>query len=525
MRLISLIFVLLRFKLSRQSEEYSNPVRPFKDCIFIDDSFKSVKFIFDDFNEDYTWDKCLDLISDENIAQNVQFAKFSGFIIDKTHKTIQQPDVDYFFENFQGIRALDLSHNRIKSLNSLTLNSSKLELINLSHNQLSQIPEDLFLNTPNLTEIDLSFNKIGPDFYSSHEGIFGLKELSVIDLRNNNIEFIYDAFEENEKLHILRLDNNPIRVNCYIFTLFERSVSIGVSWEAVKFLDTKCMGNKLKITVDHDEIVIRLLENHRALRINKMNFSKLRWIYFGANQLENVSEMLELLSPSLYALSLNGNSIGNLTVDTFQRFKELEWLYLSQTNLPEFDCDPFEKLTNLKYLDISKNNLKVLNATILSSTLKKLALLSIGGNNLENIDEIIPYLNPHIGSLDLSENYVKNVDASIFARFPHLWDLKLNGINLTNFDMNALRHMELLTALDISENNLENADFSLQEPLKRLKVINLDRNNLTELKGINAVTYPALKYLFIKDNPVTCEYIANMKWKRLEVIGQPCSMV
>lgn len=579
MKWIFIVCVVLTFNLFCQAEERST--KPFKDCFFIGKNLSSVQLIFEHFNETYTRDNCFELIKDERIAQNVTFLKVSGFnnyTYDNDLETVGGRELESLAIKFNGVRALDISNNSFRTLRPFILNFRNLTFLNASHNEMVAFRESVFSETSQLNEIDLSFNKMRRLLGSQFSD---LPELKVIDLRNNDIANIYDAFNENQKLKKLRLENNPMdTIGCSIFKLLKRSVSIGIPWDDVIWLSTECDETKLKVSVENGNIIIRSADNHvELMSIDKKMSKRLRFIKIGSSQLSNVSEILDMLGPSvdyldlshnfnsmgklnattfqkftkfthlklfnaaennmenayeliqylpsnLLCLDLSRNFVGQLNASTFQKLSQLWSLQLSGTNLSELQSDPFEQLMVLRNLDISNNNLKRLNVTMLAVTLHRLggifSSLNISGNYLENIHEIIQHLNPNVRSIDLSENYVGKIDDNTFAQFTNIYGLYLKHTNLTDFNMNTLRRMKNLMELDISNNSLNSVDFTAQEPLKSLEVLNVNCNRLTELKGLTQQTYPKLNSLNIDGNPIPCEYILNMKWHGLRIVGDTC---
>lgn len=109
--------------------------------------------------------------------------------------------------------SLDLSYNKLVSLHGSFLKGlTRLEYLQVSHNQLSTVMPETFKNTPNLLQLDLSFNNLrwtvedGGDYY------VGLDKLQSLDLSHNNIEAVqFQSLAPLTGLLKLDLRGNDIR--------------------------------------------------------------------------------------------------------------------------------------------------------------------------------------------------------------------------------------------------------------------------------------------------------------------------
>lgn len=89
-------------------------------------------------------------------------------------------EVAKLVEEFENLCTLDLSYSGIESLDSLYLKHAHLTKLNVSHNQLAEIPAKFFSQMPELNEIDFSFNEL------SKIGDLPTK-LEKIDVSNNKL--------------------------------------------------------------------------------------------------------------------------------------------------------------------------------------------------------------------------------------------------------------------------------------------------------------------------------------------------
>lgn len=449
-----------------------------EDCLINEDDSSAVQLIFEGFEGNHRRGDCLEKINDEAFAKNVKFLKISGFKnrnSDKTNKKSKE-DLNIIAKHFKGVRALDISYNPNIELNWVTSYFENLLFLNASHNDISNISPIEFYSS--LQEIDLSFNHIGDSdlFFFKN-----LLELKVIDLTNNTITVLRYDFGPNMKLETIRLGNNPIKsIDSTMLKLLEKSIDGEISLHQNKWIDATCMDDRLKVFVENEYFVMQSVISKKKLRIEKTALSESTHVQFGANQLSNMSEILELLGPTLEILGLNGNFIGKLNDNTFQRFSNLWGLSLDRTNLTEFDVNPFENLKKLYSLSISQNNFNHINVALLKDTLMQLEIFNISGNNLDNVHEIIQNLGPELHVLDVSQNFIGKLNATTFQGLKELGSLSLSQTNLTDFDCDPFADMRLLHSLDISNNNLKKLNASvLSTTLNRVYLeLNLAGNGI-----------------------------------------------
>lgn len=410
----------------------------FKDCLFIENNSSAVQLIFEDFKEEYTHDDCFEKINDETFANNVKFLKISGskiknirhqnltadpnlsvLEIAKHLKSVRAPDhnltadlqlsVEEITKHFKGVRALDISYNRNFPNFWIMVHFKNLIFLNASHNDIFL----MYITSP-LQEIDLSFNympSITPFWFMN------VPDLKVVDLSSNQVGSIEEAFDFNGKLEVVKLGNNSLsHIGCNTLKLLERSVSIDGEIYLIDDarIDTTCMGDRLKVFVENENVVMRSVVSHKELRIKKKTFNELSAVKFGANQLTNTTEIVDLLGLQLEELTVNGNFIGKLKSNMFQRFNKLRILNLSQTNLTEFKTDPFINI--ILEMDISYNNLT--NADFSSNIpFYVLKSLNVNHNNLAELTGLTKTAYPQLKNIFIEGNrftceYISNFKQS-----------------------------------------------------------------------------------------------------------------
>ena len=130
-----------------------------------------------------------------------------------------------FIRGLAQLETLDLSSNLIKSVDDGDFaNLPKLRKINLSHNEVTQVSENGFQNSSQLQEVDLSFNSITELKSDTFVGLVRL----LLDLSHNNLTQMPKSIFERRKvarLQSLNLGHNkfesvPVDTWTKILTFF-----------------------------------------------------------------------------------------------------------------------------------------------------------------------------------------------------------------------------------------------------------------------------------------------------------------
>ncbi|XP_031636519.1 toll-like receptor Tollo [Contarinia nasturtii] len=382
----------------------------------------------------------------------------------------------YFFES---LRIFNVSFFELQYIFTKDFSNSKhLERIIAHHNQIAELPANLFSNLPDLVELDFSFNQIARldvfTFSSSRNlkalnisynkietvnaPIFShLQHLKMLDLSDNRIKTIENSlFEHNHELKSVRLHNNQIkRLECGFLTSFADRSSIDIFINTLEKIEIICADGATNIDFD---IVISPKETETRLHLSERTFQwiftrrdfiTIRHLNLSSSRIENISALMQEASPLLQTLDISNHFIGNLTAITFEKFTTLKQLYLKRSNLPNFDFITFYHLRNLEILDISYNNLNTVDFYLFLRNFKNLNELNLEGNNLTEIDSVTRSHFPKLSVLGISKN---NFSCDYLVKFLLQWhDLKLIDnptINQTHVDGADCSHMNQTIADD-----------------------------------------------------------------------------
>jgi internalin A len=165
---------------------------------------------------------------------------------------------------------------------------------------------------------------------------------------------------------------------------------------------------------------------------------------------------------------------------SFDQFRHLKYLYLSQIKLSSFDF--LSKLKGLTSLDLSSNQIS--DVTFLQE-LKGITSLDLSNSEIRDGSFLRQLKN--LTSLNLSFNQIR--DGSFLRQLKNLTSLDLSNSEIR--DWVFLQELKDLTSLDLSSNEIRDGSF-LQE-LKGLTSLDLSFNEigdwsfLQELKGITSL--------------------------------------
>lgn len=233
-----------------------------------------------------------------------------------------------------------LSHNDFKGLGALIL-------LDLSQNELTEIPDGVFGTLSKLKNLDLSSNYIA----HIHKGSFsGLVQLERLYLYANRIQSIHlEAFKGLDALLELKLQGNQL--GSLPFIHLPKLLLIDLSYNYIPTLGAS------DLQTPHLEALkvasLGLTTVNEALITSLKNLHDLD---LSMNQLSEIPEALKQDSiKGLIKLSLAGNPLSELREEDFQNLIGLQELDLSGLNLQGFPASFFQIFPRLTDLTAAEN--------------------------------------------------------------------------------------------------------------------------------------------------------------------------
>lgn len=360
--------------------------------------------------------------------------------------------VDLFQGLFQ-LKYLNLSRNLISShlISAETFSSlTGLETLDLSHNKISKVDDEIFSKLSSLREMFLHNNlihRVEPKAFAASTN------LGTLDLAFNKLSTVLELLTEDQELEILRLGNNKIQ-------------NLTLSCE--KLLDLECQENLLQTVPDF------------LIKCNK-----LKTLDLSNNKISALSDGGFSGLDNLFGLSLAGNQLTTLSNNSFSNISSgLNILNLANNNLETIERAAFSDLKDLRALRLDENGLNDINGLV--SHMSNLHWLNMSNNNLEWFD--YAFIPNSLAWLDISYNQISDL-----GNFYGLSNFALQTLVASHNVINKLGPgslLETLVHVRINNNHLSELESNTLASLSELQVVDLQSNQIRHLKPDSLTTSP-----------------------------------
>ncbi|KAI9294631.1 RNI-like protein [Neoconidiobolus thromboides FSU 785] len=256
-------------------------------------------------------------------------------------------------ENFKELIVVDLMNNRIQEITTKVDGFFNLKILNLSHNKLQHLPQELF--NLKLTELNLSHNEIQDFNYNILNKEIN-ETLVTLNLSNNFITNIHDSINQLNKLVNLDLSNNKLQQLPIEIKELQSLTTLNLKrnrLESIPFFEYESKLNKLNYLDCSFNRIKELQSNNN----NNSTYSQLKQLNLSNNQLSNIHDIL-LQTPSITSLILNNNQFFEFP-ENIIKLNQLTMLDISNNQLKNIDYK-LGYLNNLKQFLFEGNSLRAL---------------------------------------------------------------------------------------------------------------------------------------------------------------------
>ncbi|XP_070541219.1 insulin-like growth factor-binding protein complex acid labile subunit [Ptychodera flava] len=449
------------------------------------------------------------------LPQNLQ-------VLDLSHNMILKFNFDKSFENLQTLLELNLEGNKITSIiseNFVGLNGTKLQILDLSYNNLETINQDSFQYFADITYLDLSRNLLTPTYMG--EVLYGLQDVKLKRLCLREMawtEISNSTFLAMKKstLKILDLSSNYLRkITPNSFPLPSLR-HLDLSYNKLEhiappvFADLRHLkilnltGNRMSNYPDLSTVSGTL--QTLVLSQNKLSGEIPQSAFRGLNKISSLdvsmNQITGTLQPGIFGsqekelerLNLSYNQISNISKYVFHNTTSIVTLDLSHNNLTEIPgFVPFQHLFHCTYLDLSYNNI----SSIISNTFA-------GMFSLKHLD---------LGQNVLSDGNLFMHNSTVFLPMRQtLTTLLLYGNSLDTIHPGTFQSLKQLILLDLSDNNIDQLSPGIFGDLVNLLELDLHSNLISTVNSSTFMGLTSLEVLNMVDNPFSCT--CDLQWFR-----------
>ncbi|CAL8267327.1 unnamed protein product [Merluccius merluccius] len=352
---------------------------------------------------------------------------------------------------------LDLSTNYISDLSSPSVQSMKrLRRLCLRDNHLSEVPVVVH-SLSSLEILDLSFNDIDELGCSDFLNLTSLQELYLHDNHIKKLEGC--VFQNQNDLKVLRLNKNMLlRLEGVFQTGLKKLEFLDITNNAMVSLynrEFKSLESLLHLETDTRPVERRVFEGLRNLQSLTVSLSPYMSSYGGLHELRTLT---------IYVMLDDYSDYNGTHANRFKRLMD----YPSVRNLTLI-CKGFHFEMPFTFPIDPVRDMKSLQ---------------------------------HFTTVNF---YTEEPEFGIFDNAHHLKSLAIRSSFLKDMHPMHFEAMSNLEVLDLSVNTLKNLDFLAEANLTRLRRLILSQNGFTMLNSSVFEFLPALTYIDLSDNPLTCD--------------------
>ncbi|XP_016090629.1 leucine-rich repeat-containing G-protein coupled receptor 4-like [Sinocyclocheilus grahami] len=348
--------------------------------------------------------------------------------------------------------------------------------LDISMNNITELPVNVFRNLPYLEELRLAGNDLA---FIHPEALSGLHQLKVLMLQNNQLKTVPSAALKNlHALQSLHLHNNRIQEigkNCFngldnLETLDLNFNNLKTFPEAIQTLP------KLKELGFHSNNIASIPEGafHRNSLLRTIHLFDNPLSFVGITAFQNLSD--------LHSLMLRGASMMQ-DFPSLTGTINLESLTLTGTKIRSIPADLCEDLTVLRTLDLSYNEI-----------------------------EDLPSFQGCVGLQDISlqHNQIQQIDRGTFQGMTSLRVLDLSRNQIKFIHRDAFLSLSALTSLDLSLNSLASVPTTGLSALNQLKLTgNVELRNSLMSKSLPKLRSITVPYAYQCCAFVACDSAVN----------------
>ncbi|KAK5649920.1 hypothetical protein RI129_000949 [Pyrocoelia pectoralis] len=436
-------------------------------------------------------DQVTRLVIAKNVVRELPPATFQYFqqlrYLDLTRNLITTLNSDAFVGIETTLKELHLSQNKISSMSDSPLILSKLEVFDISNNQLSDLPKSTFTLMATLKTLNMS--RSGRSIQIPDDLFHTLTEIESIDLSYIGLKSITsNIFSKSTHLQNIYLNNNDIS-------------------EIVENVFYN-LQNLTEIDLSHNNIS----SIKQGAFVNVMNLQKLS---LKGNQLNSFKGEFFNTGTSLEILDISENQLSYLFPSSFRIHPRLRKLYAQHNKFNFFAAEFIATLQFLEYVDLSGNELKAIEELDFAR-LPRLHTLIVAANQIDSISEMAFHNSTQLQIIDVSNNKIERLGERMFEGLICIKHLNLEGNLLRELPETIFERakLQMLENINLARNLFEIAPWqALQRQYFFVSSVDLSHNKIKDIPPDNSIMVN-IKKIDLSFNPLSEGAVIN-------ILGEP----
>ncbi|CAG9859084.1 unnamed protein product [Phyllotreta striolata] len=337
--------------------------------------------------------------------------------------------------------------------------------------------------------------------------------LEILDLSGNNISLLPETvFHRFQVLRTLSLNDNAMQkikamedFTGFQFTLYKMDLS-GNGDLVVSLQELRRLRNLRTLTISKLQKQTLSPENFEEYGVDleelNINYGNLQTIKNNAFKHVHGLKILDLSENSISTIENNAfadidhslthlilshalsSSVANFPSEAIKVLTNLEVLDLSNNKIKTMPETAFHFLYELKRLLLQDNMIDVIHkGTFQGDIHKNLKEIHLSFNNIKLIGlHTFVYL-PKLEQLHLDDNRIESLDRRAFMNLVNIKRLNLKGNKITSMSYETFQNLPELEDLDISYNRLNSFDFTAFDQVGTLSIfrVNASHNQIRDL--------------------------------------------
>uniref|UniRef100_A0A5S6QBF4 TIR domain-containing protein n=1 Tax=Trichuris muris TaxID=70415 RepID=A0A5S6QBF4_TRIMR len=397
---------------------------------------------------------------------------------------------DKLLDGSSALDKLTITSSGLDAMPSLC-HLTELKLLNLSSNRLRNL-QWLSMCERNLVVLDVSRNRLA---HLSRHQLSTVRNLRVLIAEHNSLQTIAaDALDHVDSLHELLLGANQLVSVAKLPSKLVR-LDLGANWLSSVPSAIEAMEHGEYLNLSHNRLETFHFDCLRRCA------SKLRTLDLSANRLALIG--LASLTGEMTLRSMDTLSMANNRLERFDlkglQFPALREFDLSANHLPQLGVAHLNGMPNLRILRVDDNSIGSVEESAFVGT-SRLSELSLAGNLLAEVPTAVAALT-NLTTLDLSNNRIAAVAKFLFNNMPALSVLNLANNRIVSVDRYVFTNVPALVELNLADNAIAQLAIGSFEGAASLRRLHLQGNSIGDLQGV-LVNLSMLEYVNVSSNAI-----------------------